>query len=1144
MKQYRLVDNIFGWVAFVIAAFVYCSTIEPTASFWDCPEFITTAYKQEIGHPPGAPFFMLLGNFFTHFASDATQVAKMVNTMSALLSAVCILFLFWTITHLARKLIISDWKEMTTSKLIAIEASGMVGALIYTFSDTFWFSAVEGEVYAFSSAFTAVVFWLILKWEDHADEPHSDRWLVLIAYMTGLSIGVHLLNLLCIPAIVLVYYYKKVPHANLKGSLLALILSFAVVVAVLYGVVPGIITVGGWFELFFVNVLGCPFNTGEIVYIICLVAAVIWGIYETYNATDKNVKRQNIAFILGFGMLGIPFYGYGWSAVICGVIVMAILWFILGYKRKQEVATGVDETTGITKKKMQLLPLVSARIKNTALLCMLMLMIGYSSYALIVIRSSANPPMDQNSPEDIFTLGSYLSRDQYGDRPLFYGQAYTSQVALTVDGNMCKPEMKEGAPVYQRKEKATADEKDSYFIVSHKNKYQYAQNMFFPRMYDAAHAQAYEDWMGGVDGTEVPYDRCGENIMVKVPSQVDNIRFFLSYQCNFMYWRYFMWNFAGRQNDIQGNGEPEHGNWITGFSFIDDSLYGDQSKLPDDLKNNKGHNVFYCMPLILGLIGLFWQAWYTRKRKVIKNGKEVEEILPIGIQQFWVVFFLFFMTGLAIVIYLNQTPMQPRERDYAYAGSFYAYAIWCGLGVLAIIDLLKKKAKLSGTAISAIVAVITLLVPIQMASQTWDDHDRSNRYTCRDFGQNYLMSLQEKGNPIIFTNGDNDTFPLWYNQEVEGVGTDARVCNLSYLQTDWYIDQMKRPAYNSPSVPITWPRLDFCSGTNEYVTVEPGAKQQILEFYKQNPEAAKKQFGDEPFELKNVLKYWVRSKNPDLHIIPTDTLYVTIDKEAVKKSGMMMASDTIPDKMVISLAGKTALYKGDLMMLEMIAQCNWVRPIYVALTVGEDNYMNLGDNFVQEGLVNRITPFTTNKPGAKNFDTEKAYHNIMTRFKFGNLKQKGLYIDETTMRMCYTHRRLLAQTALQLLSEHKNKKAIDILKKADVEIPDYNVPIDYMSGGLDMARGWILAGQKQKAAEYVGKVWKTASQYLSYYLSLDANRFAQAQNDCIRQIMIMQSTCEVASMVDQKTAKKYEDQLNKLYTLYHGRGGQMPNAGN
>lgn len=1140
MKQYKLVDNIFGWVAFIIAAFVYCSTIEPTASFWDCPEFITTAYKQEIGHPPGAPFFMLMGNFFTHFASDTTQVAKMVNTMSALLSAVCIMFLFWTITHLARKLIIGDWKEMTTSKLIAIEASGMVGALIYTFSDTFWFSAVEGEVYAFSSAFTAVVFWLILKWEDHADEPHSDRWLVLIAYMTGLSIGVHLLNLLCIPAIVLVYYYKKVPHANLKGSLLALVLSFLVVVAVLYGVVPGIITVGGWFELFFVNVLGCPFNTGEIVYIICLVASVIWGIYETYNASEKNEKKQNIAFVLGFGMLGIPFYGYGWTAVVCGIIVLAVLWLALTYKRKKEVVTGVDEVTGIAKKKMQRVPLVTARIKNTALLCMLMLMIGYSSYALIVIRSSANPPMDQNSPEDIFTLGSYLSRDQYGDRPLLYGQAYTSQVALEVDGNMCKPVMEEGAPVYQRKEKASADEKDSYFVVSHKNKYIYAQNMLFPRMYSSAHAQAYEDWMGGVDGTEVPYDRCGENIMVKMPSQIDNIRFFLSYQCYFMYWRYFMWNFAGRQNDIQGNGEPEHGNWISGFSFIDDQLYGDQSKLPDDLKENKGHNVFYCMPLILGLIGLFWQAWYTRKRKVVKNGVETEEVLPVGIQQFWVVFFLFFMTGLAIVIYLNQTPMQPRERDYAYAGSFYAYAIWCGLGVVAILDILKQKMKLSGTAISAIVAVITLLVPIQMASQTWDDHDRSGRYTCRDFGQNYLMSLQEKSHPIIFTNGDNDTFPLWYNQEVEGVGTDARVCNLSYLQTDWYIDQMMRPAYDSPSVPITWPRLDFCSGTNEYVSVQPEAKQQILEFYKQDPENAKKQFGNEPFELKNILKYWVRSKNPDMHVIPTDTLYVTIDKEAVKKSGMMMASDSIPDKMVISLAGKSALYKNDLMMLEMLAQCNWTRPLYVALTVGQENYMNLGDNFVQEGLVNRITPFTTNKPGAKNFDTEKTYHNIMTRFKFGNLKQKGLYIDETTMRMCYTHRRLLAQTALQLIAEGKKQKAINILKKADVEIPAYNVTLDYMSGALDMARGWLMTGQKAKGKEYVEAVWKNASQYLNYYLSLSNDHFLQSQNDCIRQIMIMQSTCEVAGMVSPQLEQKYQKQLNNLYTLYHGRGGRMP----
>ena len=1110
MKQYRLVDNILGWMAFVIAAYTYCSTIEPTASFWDCPEFIVTAFKQEIGHPPGAPFFMLLGNIFTQFASNTTEVAKMVNTMSALLSATCILFLFWTITHLTRKLILRDWSEMTIGKLIAIEASGMVGALIYCWSDTFWFSAVEGEVYAFSSAFTAAVFWLILKWEDHADEPHSDRWLVLIFYMTGLSIGVHLLNLLCIPAIVLVFYYKKFKDANLKGSLITLTISFVVVAAVLYGVVPGIITVGGWFELFFVNTLGCPFNTGEIIYIILLIATVIWAIYETYQ--DKNLKRENIAFLLAVGMLGIPFYGYGWSAFFIGVVVLIALWFVLNRKVKREKS---------------LVPLVSARIKNTALLCMLMLMIGYSSYALIVIRSTANPPMDENSPEDIFTLGSYLSRDQYGDRPLLYGQAYTSQVKLEQDGNMCKPVTVEGAPIYQRKEKASKNEKDSYFVVSHKNKYVYAQNMLFPRMYDAAHQQAYEDWMGGVDGSEEPYDRCGENIMVKMPSALENIRFFLSYQCNFMYWRYFMWNFAGRQNDLQGNGELEHGNWITGISFLDNARLGDQSKLPDELKENKGHNVFYCLPLLLGLIGLFWQAYRGQR----------------GIRQFWVVFFLFFMTGLAIVIYLNQTPMQPRERDYAYAGSFYAFAIWCGMGVAAIIDLLKKHCKIESTAISAIVAILALLVPIQMVSQTWDDHDRSNRYTCRDFGQNYLMSLQEKGNPIIFTNGDNDTFPLWYNQEVEGVGTNFRVCNLSYLQTDWYIDQMKRPAYDSPSVPITWPRLDYCSGTNEYVEVNPDAKQQILDFYKQNPAEAKAQFGDEPFELKNIMKYWVRSKDSNMHFIPTETLYLDIDKEAVKKSGMMMAGDSIPSRMVISLKGKNALYKGDLMMLEMLAQCNWTRPLYVAITVGDDNYMNLGDNFVQEGLVNRITPFTTTHQGnpiagMKNYDTEKTYHNVMTRFKYGNLKQRGLYIDETTMRMCYTHRRLLAGLALQLIAENKDAKALKVLEKSEKEIPEYNVPYNFESGGLDMAQAYAMLGQKSKAKKILQRVVLNSTQYANWYLSLSNDRFMQSQSDCLRQFMVLNHAAEIAGMIDKNYANAITKQMNASYRLYQSRGGQ------
>ena len=1104
MKQYKLVNNVLGWLTFFVAAFVYCSTIEPTASFWDCPEFITTGYKLEVGHPPGAPFFMLTANLFSQFASDPSQVARMVNTMSALLSATTILFLFWSITHLARKLILKDWSELTLGKLIAIEASGLVGALIYTFSDTFWFSAVEGEVYAYSSAFTAIVFWLILKWEDHADEPHSDRWLVLIAYMTGLSIGVHLLNLLCLPAIVLVYCYRRFPNIELKGSLIALVGSFILVAAVLYGVVPGIITVAGWFELLFVNTLGCPFNTGEIIYIVLLVAIVIWAIYESY--ADKSFKRQNVSFVLAVGMLGIPFRGMTWSAAILGLVILAAIYFGLNYRKK----IGKD-----------LVPVLTSRFKNTALLCMLMLMIGYSSYAVIVIRSAANPPMDQNSPEDVFTLGSYLSRDQYGDSPLLYGQAYTSQVAYDVDGNMCVPKHKEGAAIWQRKEKASKDEKDSYFVVSHKDKIIYAQNMLFPRMHSSAHAGAYENWMGGVEGTQVPYDRCGEPVMVKMPTQMENIRFFLSYQCNFMYWRYFMWNFAGRQNDIQGNGEPEHGNWITGISFIDDWMLGDQSKMPAELKANKGHNVFYCLPLLLGLIGLFWQAWRGQR----------------GIRQFWVVFFLFFMTGLAIVLYLNQTPQQPRERDYAYAGSFYAYAIWCGLGVLAIYDMLKKKIKGNDVAVAGVVGVACLLVPIQMASQTWDDHDRSGRYTCRDFGQNYLMTLQDKGNPIIFTNGDNDTFPLWYNQETEGVRTDARVCNLSYLQTDWYIDQMKRPAYDSPSVPITWPRIDFCSGTNDYIEVKPGMKQQLLEFYRDYPQEARAAFGDDPFELKNILKYWVRSKDSDTHIIPTDTLYITIDKEAVRRSGMMMASDTIPDRMVISLAGKRAIYKNDLMMLEMLAQCNWERPLYVATTVGSDNYMNLGDNFVQEGLAYRITPFNTKAPGAKNFDTEKTYNNVMNRFKWGGLDKPGLYIDETVMRMCYTHRHLFATLAMQLIAEGQNAKAEKVLRKSEKVLPEYNVPYTFMSGASDLARAYALIGKKADAARILNKVWADAKSYADYYLQLTGSRFMMSQNEVLRQLYIMQNIADMTQACDKNLANQRLKTVNALYAVYQAKGG-------
>lgn len=1114
MKQYKTVNNLVGWITFLIAATVYCMTIEPTASFWDCPEFITTAYKLEVGHPPGAPFFMLTANLFTQFVSDPALVAKMVNYMSALMSGACILFLFWSITHLVRKLVITDETNITRGQLITVMGSGLVGALAYTFSDTFWFSAVEGEVYAYSSMFTAIVFWLILKWEDVADQPHSDRWIILIAYLTGLSIGVHLLNLLCLPAIVLVYYYKKVPGANAKGSLLALAGSMVLVAAVLYGIVPGVVKVGGWFELLFVNSLGMPFNTGVIVYVALLAAAIIWGIYESYN--EKSRTRMNLSFLLTIAMLGIPFYGHGASAVIIGILVLGVLAaYLFASKLNEKIR-------------------MSARTMNTALLCTMMIMVGYSSYALIVIRSVANTPMDQNSPEDIFTLGEYLGREQYGTRPLFYGPAYSSKVGLDVEDGYCVPRQKSTDTKYVRKEKTSPDEKDSYVELPGRVEYEYAQNMLFPRMYSSAHTAYYKSWQD-ITGYDVPYDQCGEMLMVNMPTQWDNIKFFFSYQLNFMYWRYFMWNFAGRQNDIQSSGEIEHGNWITGIPFIDNLLYGDQNMLPQELKDNKGHNVFYCLPLILGIIGLFWQAWRGQK----------------GIQQFWVVFFLFFMTGIAIVLYLNQTPGQPRERDYAYAGSFYAFAIWIGMGVAGIVHLLRNYMKEVPAA--ALTSAVCLLVPIQMASQTWDDHDRSGRYVARDFGQNYLMSLQESGNPIIYTNGDNDTFPLWYNQETEGFRTDARTCNLSYLQTDWYIDQMKRPAYDSPALPITWDRTEYMEGQNEYVPIRPDFKKQIDKAYKaaeeevlngKNPEALnniRAQFGDNPYELKNILKYWVRTKDGQA-VIPTDSIVVKIDKEAVRRSGMMIPEalgDSIPDYMHISLKDekgnpKRALYKSELMMLEMLANANWERPIYMAITVGTDNQLNMREHFIQEGLTYRFTPFDTEALGAT-IDSEKMYDNLMNKFKFGGIDKPGIYIDENTMRMCYTHRRIFAQLITQLMKEGKKDKALAALEYAEKMIPAFNVPYDVQNGALEMAEAYYQLGNNTKADQIIDELANKSVEYLTWYLSLDDNHLLMSQREFIMHLSALDMEVKMMEKYKSKLAGNYTPKVNELYNIYVGR---------
>ncbi len=1103
MKQYKITNNIIGWIVFAIAAFTYCMTVEPSASFWDCPEFISTATKLEVGHPPGAPFFMLTGNFFTHFTGDPAKAAFCVNIMSALLSALCILFLFWTITHLTRMLICKDGTVTTWGQIITIMGSGVVGALAYTWSDTFWFSAEEGEVYAYSSMFTALVFWLILKWEDHADEPHSDRWIVLIFYLTGLSIGVHLLNLLCLPAIALVYYYKRHPQAQTKGSLVALLVGCLLVAAVLYGVVPGIVKVGGWFELFFVNTLGMPFNTGMVVYILALIAVVLTAIWST---TKTNRTLTNGLYLASVGMLGIPFFGTGFMSVLIGIVLLATLYFLLNMKRKDG--------------KM----LLRKRILNTSLLCMLMLMIGYSSYAVIVIRSVANPPMDQNSPEDIFSLGSYLSRDQYGQTPLFFGQAFTSQPDFDANGQAIYNTTTE----HHRKEKTQANEADTYEDVESLESLQYpsGMKMLFPRMYSSAHAQAYNDWLGGnIQLRDVNYTTSGGDFQYgQMPSQWDNLNFFMSYQINFMYWRYFMWNFAGRQNGYQSNGEKEHGNWLTGIPFIDNAMYGNQKELPNELQQDKAHNVFYMLPLLLGLLGLFWQAFRGDK----------------GVKQFWVVFFLFFMTGLAIVLYLNQTPMQPRERDYAYAGSFYAFAIWIGMGVAALADLLgralkarKKATEEFGVLPAAVASVLCVLVPLQMVSQTWDDHDRSGRYACRDFGLNYLDTMPEKladgtpANPIIFSNGDNDTFPLWYNQETEGKRTDARVCNLEYLQTEWYTDQMVRPAYNSPSLPIAWKRAEYVDdGKHGYFPIVD-RKAELDAFKKAHPN------GPDPYELTYIMDNYVRTKQ----IFPTDSVVVKVNKQNVINQGITVpAGMEIPDHISLSLkwAGR-GMSRKQVMIYEMLARNNWKRPIYMSVTLGAENYAGLQDYFCLEGLAYRLTPF---KLGQSRIDTDKMYTNLMKRFKYGNVAMPGIFLDETNLRMAQTHRRMFSILVERLLNEGKKDKALAALRMCEKVLPEATVPYEYAD--VDLATLWFHAGDKANAARVAKEVARQNWQYLNWANTLPQETAYAYANSCTKTFLYLYRC--VALLQDMKD-KDFALWNNRVNALSHTTAGSIGSQG-
>ena len=1074
MRKYKLINNVLGWVVFLIATTVYLMTIEPTASFWDCGEFISSAFKLEVGHPPGAPFFMLTANLFTQLASDTSTVAKMVNSMSALFSGLTILFLFWSITHLARKIMVNEENEISLGTMITIMGSGLVGALAYTFSDTFWFSAVEGEVYAYSSLFTALVFWLILKWEEAADRPHADRWIVLIAYLMGLSIGVHLLNLLCIPAIVLVYYYKKFPNPTMKGTIYALLVSFAIVGLMMYGVVQGLVEVCGYFELLFVNVLGMPYNSGVFAYVFALSGVLIWAIWETMR-DEINPTRMKIAFILAVVLVGVPFIGSGY---VLAVILTAALSAYLFMSKK-----------------------VNIKLLNTILVCLMVIVVGYSSYALTMIRATADTPMNQNAPSDIFTLRSYLAREQYGKTPLLYGQTFASEVKRENQGGNCSPVTKEGEAVWSRVIKQDPNEKDKYYVSRHDVEYEYVDelSMLFPRMYSNvdAHVGAYKEW-SQFKGEPVKFNRCGENVTVMKPTFAENLRYFFAYQLNFMYWRYFMWNFSGRQNDIQGNGEVMNGNWITGIKAIDEVLVGPQDNMPYDIANNKGHNVYYMLPLLLGILGLLYQA-YSGQR---------------GIQSFWITFFLFFMTGIAIVLYLNQTPYQPRERDYAYAGSFYAFCIWIGFGVAALAKLMRQYGKLSPVVAGSLATVLCLFVPIQMASQTWDDHDRSGRYVCRDFGANYLESCEP--NAVIFTNGDNDTFPLWYAQEVEGIRTDVRVCNTSYLQTDWYIDQMKKQAYESAPLPISWNRADYVQGTRDAAYVFP--------------------MTDQPIDLNTALNF-VRSNDPkfkkipgisqELDYIPSETLIYKVDSATAVAKGLATDSTGLLKEMTINLKGKNALGKQELMILDMLQTNNWERPIYYAITVNPDQFVGLDGYFEQTGLAYQIVPKNANRET----NTEKMYDNVMNKFKWGGVDQPGVYIDENVMRMCKSYRMaLFNKLAEDLLKEGKNEKALNVLNKSMEVLPPENVPLDYTA--LSTGELYYALDENEKAEEVFTGIAENAMRNIDWFFRLKPSQLASVTTELKHNLAVMQQVLAVSKHYNPEFAKKYQEEFDNYRMAY------------
>ncbi|MEI7662654.1 MAG: DUF2723 domain-containing protein [Bacteroidota bacterium] len=1025
MNSYKKINNLLGWAVFVIASIVYILTSEPTMSYWDCGEYISTAFKLEVGHPPGAPLFQMIGRFFSLFAfGNVTHVARMVNTMSALSSGFTILFLFWTITMIAKKIILRQG-EMTRHNLYTIMAAGLVGSLAYTFTDSFWFSAVEGEVYAMSSFFTAIVVWAIFKWEEDANNRHAYRWLILIAYLMGLSIGVHLLNLLAIPAITFVYYFKKYPKPGWAGMAITAVLSIVILAIVMYLIIPWIIKLAGLFELFFVNSVGLPFNFGTIIYGLLLLGLVIWGLYYT-RKKDKPV------------------------------------W-------------------------------------NTIILAFTFIVIGYSSFLMLVIRSNADTPIDENNPENAMYLLAYLNREQYGDWPLLSGQYYNAPVVDRTDGN----------PVYVK------DVKSGKYIITDKREhvipvFDSRFTTIFPRMWDQSESRFEAEYIrwGHVKGVPIEL-QSGERAETRnVPTFSENLTFFWNYQLVHMYYRYFMWNFVGKQSDLQGLGNKIDGNWKSGIAFIDRIRLGPQD-IPESRKN-KGDNSFYFLPLLLGLIGVYFS---------VKNDK----------QNAWVIFLLFLMTGVAIVLYLNSHSPQPRERDYSFAGSFYAFAMWIGLG---IIQLARWLEKYSGKNIALALSVIFgLCVVSVMAQQGWDDHDRSGRYTSLAVAENYLNSCGP--NAILFTNGDNDTFPLWYAQEVEGIRTDVRVVNLSLLNTEWYIDQMKRKAYNSEPVPFSLTKEKYRQGTHDvtYLVEDEGIKNTYVDV---------KTLFDIITQDDSKLKMNT-SQIGMVDFFPTKKFMVTYDPATILKTG------TIPrglenrlDTIRWEIKGQ-AVEKANLMIMDLLATNNWKRPVYFVMTTGADTYIGLDKYFHLEGLAYQLLPVkargTDGQVGEVN--TGVMYDNVMNKFKWGNMNKPGVYIDETNARMVMNFRGLFGRLADALIQEGKPDSARRVIDRCFEVLPETAVSYDFFT--VPLIDGYYKAGETAKGNAITAKLSKNMSAQLAYYFSFpneDLKSMDMSIQECIYTLQRLGVALKEAKQ--DKLATGTEALMKKYYDLYVEKVYQPP----